>query len=146
MSKEVKSAGILVFRKEPNLSFLLMKHSDRWDLPKGHLDGNETEKEAALRELDEETGITSSAIALNTNFRFCSEYPVTYTDRPGQIFQKTLVLFAAMLLEKVEIRLTEHLGCQWFDWDPPHSIQVRAIDPLLAYADEYFTRNGWDCF
>ena len=47
---DIQSCGFLVYREEPKLSFLLMQHSTRWDLPKGHVDPGETEMECALRE------------------------------------------------------------------------------------------------
>mgnify|MGYP003392721589 CR=1 FL=1 len=54
--KEVKSCGVFVMRREPELSFLLLRHASRWDLPKGHVDAGESDRECALRELREETG------------------------------------------------------------------------------------------
>ena len=58
--QQLKSCGVLVFRDEPSLSFLLMEHTQRLDLPKGHVDPGESEIECALRELEEETGIDLS--------------------------------------------------------------------------------------
>ncbi len=55
-----KSCGFLIYRNNPARSFLLMRHTDRWDLPKGHVDPNETNLECALRELKEETGIDAA--------------------------------------------------------------------------------------
>ena len=62
---KVKSCGFLVIRNDPNPSFLLMRHADRWDLPKGHVDPGESNKECALRELEEETGITVDDIEVD---------------------------------------------------------------------------------
>ena len=76
--RQLKSCGVILFRKEPVLSFLLMKHPDRWDLPKGHVDEGETELECALREMEEETGIPRSAVRLDDAFRFAE----TYSPRP----------------------------------------------------------------
>jgi bis(5'-nucleosidyl)-tetraphosphatase len=45
--REVKSCGFLVMKSDQ--SFLLMKHSDRYDLPKGHMEVGETEQQTALR-------------------------------------------------------------------------------------------------
>ena len=54
------SAGALIFRKKDQASEFLLIYSNRnkeWGFPKGHIDDGETEKEAALREIKEETGI-----------------------------------------------------------------------------------------
>jgi bis(5'-nucleosidyl)-tetraphosphatase len=45
--REVKSCGFFVMKSDQ--SFLLMKHKDRYDLPKGHMEIGETEGETALR-------------------------------------------------------------------------------------------------
>jgi bis(5'-nucleosidyl)-tetraphosphatase len=128
----LKSCGVLLFRSAPKRSFLLMRHADRWDLPKGHVDPGETETQCALRELWEETGIEADAISLDPNFRYTLDYQVAWREAGGQLRDKQLVVFLAELTKPVEITLTEHLGYQWFDWNPPHRIQEQTIDGLLA--------------
>lgn len=133
---EVKSCGFLIVRGEPIGEFLLMRHADRWDLPKGHVDPGETEMQCALRELREETGIALSAIEVLDGFRFTSHYQVR-GKKSGQLYDKTLVLFLARLKRDVTISVTEHPGYQWFPWQPPHKIQAWTIDPLLAEVERF---------
>ena len=109
-----------------------MRHRDRWDLPKGHCEKDETFRETALRETEEETGISPALISLDPDFCFELTYPVTYRRRGHQIFQKQVRYFLGTLGEKPPLVLTEHESAQWFDWDPPHQIQSQTIDPLLA--------------
>ena len=130
--ERIKSCGVLLFRSEPKRSFLLMRHADRWDLPKGHVDAGETETQCALRELWEETGIEANAIRIDPQFRYTLEYQVPWRDAGGQLRDKQLVVFLAELTKPAEIKLTEHLGYQWFEWNPPHRIQEQTIDGLLA--------------
>ncbi|MEO8031905.1 MAG: NUDIX domain-containing protein, partial [Gemmatimonadota bacterium] len=55
------SAGGVIFRRGPDrdLKFLLIRDSyDNWGFPKGHLEGEETPAQAAMRESEEETGLT----------------------------------------------------------------------------------------
>ena len=116
-----------------------MQHSDRWDLPKGHVDPGETDEEAALRELDEETGIQAADIELLDGFVYESRYSVNgrrYGMGNGDV-EKTMRIFAARLINEVELKLTEHEGYQWFPWSPPHAIQKRAIDPLLKELEHF---------
>lgn len=138
---EIKSCGVLVFRNKPEKSFLLMEHSHRWDLPKGHVDPGETEHQTALRELVEETGISANQIKLDPNFRFSHFYQVKKKRYGKQPVQKELVIFLGILLDDFasnEIVLTEHIGYRWFPWDPPHSIQTATIDPLLHCVSQFW--------
>jgi bis(5'-nucleosidyl)-tetraphosphatase len=132
----VKSCGVLIVRGEPVREFLLMKHKDRWDLPKGHVDAGETEIECALRELVEETGIEASDIELVPAFRFTHEYQVR-DKYSRELCDKTLVIFLARLVRDVPIVPTEHPDFAWFPWQPPHRIQSQTIDPLLAAVEQF---------
>jgi len=134
---EVRSCGVVVFKREP-LSFLLMRHPTRWDLPKGHVDPGETDVECALRELEEETGIGADDIELDEGFCFEHNYAVQDRRHPKQTSKKTLLIYLGWLKRDVEITPTEHPGYEWFPWNPPHSIQPATIDPLLAEVAEYF--------
>jgi 8-oxo-dGTP pyrophosphatase MutT (NUDIX family) len=134
--REIKACGVLVIRGNPVESFLLMKHRDRWDLPKGHLDGDESEVDCALRELEEETGIAADAIELDPDFRSTTVYDV-HSKRFAEKCRKTLVIFLGRLKRDVKIVTTEHLGFQWFPWEPPHQIQKQTIDPLLVALEEF---------
>jgi 8-oxo-dGTP pyrophosphatase MutT (NUDIX family) len=131
-----KSCGFLIVRGDPVREFLLMRHKDRWDLPKGHVDPGETEMQCALRELHEETGLAADEIQTVDGFRFTLEYPVR-NKRTGQIDDKSLVVFLARARDNVEIRPTEHLDYRWFPWQPPHRIQTMTIDPLLSGVEEF---------
>jgi len=133
---ELKSCGFLIVRGQPIREFLLMRHADRWDLPKGHVDLGETELKCALRELHEETGITADDIEPIDGFRFTHHYQV-HGKRDNQLDDKTLVVFLARLMHDVPIQPTEHGGYQWFTWNPPHQIQARTIDPLLAELEHF---------
>jgi bis(5'-nucleosidyl)-tetraphosphatase len=132
---ELKSCGFLLVRGEPIEEFLLMRHADRWDLPKGHVDTGESEMECALRELREETGIEPADIEIVDGFRFAQRYPVQ--TKVGKHAEKTLVIYLARLVRDRPLALTEHIGSRWFPWNPPHRIQERSIDPVLAAVHAY---------
>ncbi len=73
---DLQSCGFLIVREAPELSFLLMKHPNRWDLPKGHIDDDESKLQCAFRELWEETGITADDILVDSNFKFEHQYVI----------------------------------------------------------------------
>lgn len=84
-----KSCGALVYRKyHGNTEILLIKHinSGHWSFPKGHVEGNETEVETAMREIKEETGID---VIIDQSFREI----VTYS--PRRDTHKEVVYFIA---------------------------------------------------
>ncbi len=138
---DVRSCGFIIFRtcaQMNRLQFLLMKHENRWDLPKGHVDPGETQMECALRELHEETSIQESDIRVDPDFRYSHEYEVRYARNDYQPQQKELVIFLANLDVDVDLVLTEHRGFEWLNWNPPHSIQEQTIDPLLESVAKFW--------
>lgn len=138
--RQTRSAGVLLFRQAPEESFLLMRHRDRWDLPKGHLDPGETDRQAALRELEEETGLRSDQVRLDPEFQFRIQYQVRYARYGDEVCLKTVTIFLAEMLQTAPIRPTEHEDFAWFAWNPPHRIQEQTIDPLLEAVEKF--RSG----
>jgi len=134
--EKVKSCGFLIYRTRPEKAILLMRHPHRWDLPKGHVDEGETNLQCALRELEEETGIRLEHLRIEEGFKYKDRY--TVTTKRGNKKRKTLIMYLAELIEDVEIVPTEHEGFEWVTWDPPHSIQEKTIDPLLAEAESWW--------
>lgn len=65
MVKRVFSAGgIIIKRGNNSTKVLVTQHSGHhgWDFPKGHLESGETSQQAALREVEEETGIQAKIL------------------------------------------------------------------------------------
>ena len=58
--KCVEAAGGVVTNVAGDL--LMIHLRGRWDLPKGHVESGESSREAALREVEEETGIRAEAV------------------------------------------------------------------------------------
>jgi bis(5'-nucleosidyl)-tetraphosphatase len=141
--KRPLSCGFLIVRGDPISAFLLMEHPDRLDLPKGHVDPGESDLECALRELEEETGITDGDIEVVEDFVYETNYPVSGRRYGGGgIITKTLRIFLGRLLTDLEIEVSEHDGHRWVDWNPPHRIQERVIDPLLAQLAGFESDHG----
>ncbi|MDP9395881.1 MAG: NUDIX hydrolase [Actinomycetota bacterium] len=66
--EEVSAGGLVVDRSTPDLRAALIARADRrgrllWSLPKGHLEDGETAEDAAVREVEEETGIRGFVLA-----------------------------------------------------------------------------------
>ena len=86
--KHEHSAGAVVYTLydgEPHF-VIVMEKSGYFGFPKGHLEGDETEEQAALREIFEETHLTAE---LDTNFRITDEY------MKAKRIRKSVTYFAA---------------------------------------------------
>jgi ADP-ribose pyrophosphatase YjhB (NUDIX family) len=66
--EETSAGGLVIDRSSGEPRAVLIARHDRrgrlvWSLPKGHLEGGETPEDAALREVQEETGIIGRLLA-----------------------------------------------------------------------------------
>lgn len=88
--KHEKSCGAVVFtRTEGSVRYVLIEqHGGVFGFPKGHVEGNETEEQTALREIHEEVHLSPRLIG---GFRETEEYLL-----PGEEeISKTVVYFLA---------------------------------------------------
>jgi diadenosine hexaphosphate hydrolase (ATP-forming) len=60
---EERSAGAVAFRGDPPVLLMIHDSYGRWTFPKGLVEPGEAERDAALRELAEETGISGRILA-----------------------------------------------------------------------------------
>lgn len=113
-----RSAGILLYRELAMKKFFLLLHypSGHWDFVKGRIEKNENEKQAAIRETQEETGIT------DVEFIDGFEEKIHYTYQFfGKIVQKEVVFFLGKTKTE-EIKLSdEHLDHIWLEFDDAFS-------------------------
>ncbi len=131
--KHEKSCGAIVYRtNSPELEILLIKHryGGHWSFPKGHVEGDETEKETALREVKEETGLT---IELQDGFR----YAVEYFPRPNT--KKQVVYFLGFAQDDRTKRQEEEISeIQWVPLRTAHQVVTFRNDKnLIAHAKEF---------
>ena len=109
-----RSAGLVIFRVDgSDVVFLLLHYGwDNWGFPKGNIESGENEKEAAIREVEEETGLSS--IRFIDEFEKSIEY--FYRKRETTI-QKEVSYFLAET-EESDVRLSfEHKGYKWLTFN-----------------------------
>ena len=80
-----KSAGVIVFRRDGEACLFLLTLSKLtkralWEFPKSGVEKGETLRQAALRELSEETGIAEAEVTLDPEFQRTEDYRFTAGD------------------------------------------------------------------
>ncbi|RNJ75420.1 MAG: NUDIX domain-containing protein [Nitrosopumilus sp. B06] len=107
------SAGVVLFRRSGGrVKFLLLHYpSGHWDFVKGKMEPGETARETALRETEEETGIT------DVRFLDGFEEQISYEfEHMGENIIKKVVLFLAETRTK-SIKIShEHQGYLWCEY------------------------------
>ena len=94
-----KSCGAVVFTRENGaIQYLIIESKEGiFGFPKGHMEGNETERETALREISEETGLT---VELNEQFRAEDSY---WIHRNNEKILKQVVYFLAEYADQTPV-------------------------------------------
>ncbi len=139
--KNEYSAGVIVYHDDSldkqRRYLLLMYPKGYWDLPKGHLELNESNLEAALRELKEETNLEADIASgfeqsLFYNFRGFNKEPI----------YKQVVFFVGKAVHKNVILSEEHLGYKWLSFD--EAIDLLTFDNAknMVTAAEAFLKNN----
>jgi len=110
---EETSSGIVLFRKENDKILFLLLHypSGHCDFVKGKMEEGETPHETAIRETQEETGITD--VEFLDNFEEWIQYNFQYQ---GELVQKKVVFFLGETKTKDITISHEHLNFTWMDY------------------------------
>ena len=118
MQKE-KSAGAIIFRMEKGKPlYLLLRYpsarskKEYWDLPKGHMEKGEEERDTVIREVREETGLQD--IEFLDGFREEIRY---WFQAKGQKISKTVAFYLAQTRQKKVTISSEHLGFIWLGYE-----------------------------
>ena len=109
------SAGIIIFRKTPEgPKFLLLYHGGAyWNFPKGKLTEGEKSFRAAVREVEEETGIKSRELRFNNWFKVSDRF-IFYTKEKKRVPRLVIYYLAETTKQLVTIVPREHQGYAWF--------------------------------
>ncbi|MCX6094496.1 MAG: NUDIX domain-containing protein [Candidatus Bipolaricaulota bacterium] len=135
---EERAAGFVVFREAGGgRVYLILLHRDggHWGFPKGRIEAGESQLEAALREIGEETGI--SDVTSVPGFAVRSRYRVV---RGGRRLEKTVDYFLGQT-DVTLVRLSnEHDEAEWLDLDRArakltHAESRRVLDEADAFLE-----------
>ncbi len=107
-----KSCGAVVYSKNSEVNYLLLQYeAGHWDFVKGNVEGGETEKDTATRELQEETGIADTKFI--GGFREKISY---FYKRQGATIYKEVIFFL-METHTTHVKISfEHIGFEWLPY------------------------------
>jgi 8-oxo-dGTP pyrophosphatase MutT (NUDIX family) len=133
-----KSCGAITFTREGGeIKYLLAEEMHgAISFPKGHVEGNETEEETAIREIREETNLTPSFI---DGFKRVQEFPLL--DSPGTTKQVVYFLFdytgqTPKIVRPYEVRSLKSLPLQ----EALNTIQFQNMRDVLVEADDFIKK------
>jgi len=138
-----RSAGAVVFRKTSNcVEYLLLRYpGGYYDFPRGLIEFGETEMDAAIREIREETGLE---VRLLPGFIRSVEYFYT---RSGRRIRKRVTYFLAEALSDQVVLSHEHTGYVWASYDKALTlINFDSVRKVLVDAHRYLKTLGISCF
>lgn len=129
-----KSCGAVVFTKvDGQLRYLLVRNMEGiYGFPKGHTEGDETEKETALREVKEETGVD---VVLMPDFRTEDSHPI-----PGKADTlKYIVYFLGSYENQTPVFQRDELtGADLYSYDEAMRLfQYESSKRILSEADAF---------
>jgi len=137
MSREERSAGVIAYyldsERGKRLYLMLQYPSGYWDFPKGRLENNESEIEAAVRELKEEANIE---VKLEDKFEYTVSYD--FRDREGIIVHKKVTFFVGKSLSNHVVLSNEHEQFAWLSLgDALKLLTYHNARQVLQLADQF---------
>jgi len=121
------AAGCVVYRHDSTGAPLLLLIHDkygRWTLPKGHLEVGESDQEAALREVHEETGVVGELGALVAR--------IVYTVRSKRGLERTKqVTFFLLHADSFDTHPQGEEGISAAEWFTPEAALARIGYPQV---------------
>ena len=135
--KTVKAGGGLV--KNSKGDFLLIFRRGKWDLPKGKLDAGETIEVCALREVQEETGVS--------DLKIVKKLPKTYhlfVSSNNEIILKKCYWFEMETIDERPLKpqLEEEISeAVWLPKEKVESLKPLMFGTIQQCFDRYFSRS-----
>lgn len=111
MSSFQHSAGGVVYR-EGEILLISPRCGHRWQLPKGHLESGESPQQAALREIQEETGVQGTPVTRLGSLEYDFRGP------GGLLIHKRVdyFLFRYLSGSEQDFDVREVAEARWFSW------------------------------
>ena len=127
------SAGVAVLRDTPAGGlYLLLRAYRYWDFPKGAVEQHETPLQAAMREVQEETGIHELEFAWGKDYRETEPY------NRGKVARYYLACTReekVVLAANPETGIREHAEYRWVSYAQALKLVTPRVQLILDWAD-----------
>lgn len=137
--KTEKSCGAVVFTGDSGaVQYVIIRSREGiYGFPKGHIEGTETEKETALREIQEETGLS---VKLIEGFR---REDAHFFTKDGETRRKHVVYFLAEFSHQIPVpQETELSSIHIMDYETALSVfQFPSSKQILTEAHRFLSRR-----
>ena len=114
------SAGGVVYNPALKKILLIKDFADKWALPKGWIEKGETEEQAAVREVQEETGVKNLKILERlgeTEYFYTATIDMKRGAKKGEAVHKRIIFFLMETLDEKLVPQWEIKGAGWFGLD-----------------------------
>lgn len=130
VSNETSAGGVVVKVQDGKAYVAVIARRNRngkleWCLPKGHLEGNETAEQAAVREVCEETGITGRVL------RHLASIDYWFSGKDTQIHKVVHHFLIEALSGELTVENDPDQEAEDVDW-----VRIDLLGQRLAYANE----------
>ncbi len=137
MGREI-SAGVILFRSQPQREYLLLDYGSHWDFPKGHIEAGEDPQRTAARELHEETGIRDARFV--SGFKEGMRY---FYRKAGEGMLKVVIYYLAETPSDNVILSDEHSGYLWLPYEAAlKRLTFKNARDLLTKADTFLNAKA----
>lgn len=145
MARQERSAGFIIYhlpgghRSLADAEYLVLDYGRHWDFAKGHVEPGEDDMAAALRELDEETGITSARVV--PGFQHQIDYYFRHSKRG--LIHKTVVFFLGEVTSRAVTLSHEHTEARFLPIDAAIDlVTFPTAKEVLRKAHDFLTASG----
>lgn len=131
-----KSCGVVIFRRENDkIEYLIIrqKNDSHWGYPKGHVEERETERETAIREVKEETGLS---INIMDNFRVKDKYFIN-----GNTMKEVIFFLGKAVDNSVNMQYEEISDYKWADVNLAMQLLTYESSKKILYKADLYIKN-----
>jgi bis(5'-nucleosidyl)-tetraphosphatase len=136
--RQKRSAGIIIVRQMNGAwRFLLLRSFRNWDFPKGLIEPNETPLAAALRETEEETGLSGLVFTWGEQWRETEPYA---RGKIARFYVACSPEGEVTLPVNAELGVPEHHEFRWLTFEAALKLLPPRLIEVLRWANEVVSK------